>query len=190
MLFRSVVGLALTWLLSLLVRRQRRYSARMIGAALTLAVVCWVLHPWLGLVKLFQTAAPDGSGMDVQVVSTGLLPTRVFEVDGTASALLGNGEVGVLRLDDVTRGTFDLSGRLDLAWWGWVLLALVVLTPLLWTSLRGLPPLEEDLVGDPGAAPDPERTVRAGEHDEETVERTFAEIIARELHRDQESSTR
>lgn len=136
------VGLAVTWLLTLAVRESRRYPLRIIGSTLTVAVVSWLLDPWVGLDRLTQTTPADGSkGVLLKVISTGLLPIEAFEVDGDASAKLNNGEISTLHLTQGKNGNYDLAARLDVSWWGWVLLALIVLTPLLWTLLRGLPPL-------------------------------------------------
>jgi len=130
-----LVGLGVVWLLTRRLRAGRRRSWRLLGASVVTGVVGWWLSPWVGLARLGQQAAPEGEkGVLMEVISTGLLPIKAHEVDGPAWAHLRNGQTGDLHLTTgADRGAFDVGAALDLPWWGWVVLVLLLLTPLWWS---------------------------------------------------------
>ncbi|GAB3997777.1 hypothetical protein GCM10028771_30160 [Nocardioides marmoraquaticus] len=133
-----VVGGAATWLVSLLLARRHRRGTRMIGASVTLAVVNWLLAPWVGLEKVAQRTPDDGGpGVLVDVISLGLLPVRAEQVDGGATARLRDGELATMHLADRADGAYAVTAALDLAWWGWAALVAVCLVPMALSLLVG-----------------------------------------------------
>lgn len=139
-------GLAVVWLLTIRVATPRRYSWRVVGVSMSLAVTTFVLKPWVGLERMTQAAPADGSpGVLLRVVSTGLLPVEAYEPDGPASVSLVDGQVGTLHLTTgADTGAYDVLTRLDLSPGWWVALVLFCLLPLLWTLAVGLVPQETD----------------------------------------------
>lgn len=135
-----LAGLAVVWLLTRWATPAHRRSWRLLGSSAVVAVVGWWLSPWVGLSRLGQQAAPEGGkGVMMEVISTGLLPIRASEVDGSAHAVLANGQVGQLHLTaGADTGAFDVGAALHLPWWGWVVLGLVLLLPLLWSVVASL----------------------------------------------------
>lgn len=148
------VGLAVMWLLTIRVAAPRRYSWRVVGVSLSLAVTTFVLKPWVGLERMTQAAPTDGSrGVLLDVVSTGLLPIEAFEPDGPAAVSLVGGQVGTLHLTTgADTGAYDVLTRLDLPFGWWVALVLFCLLPLIWTLAVGLVPHEPEPAFEPAVA--------------------------------------
>lgn len=126
-----LVGAALTWLVSLPATGRRRRDVRLLGGSLTVAVANLLLHPWVGVQRMSEQVLDDGSGPLLDVVSTGVLPIRAEQVGGGATQAMRNGEVARLALAPRDSGAYDVVATVDLAWWGWALLALTCLAPLL-----------------------------------------------------------
>lgn len=151
-----LVGLALTWALSLLVPAHRRRGVRLVGLSLSLAVANWLLHPWVGIQQMSQRVPEDGKpGLVFDVISTGLLPVRAEQVGGGASAVLRDGEVASMRLAPRADGAYDVTSALHLSWWGWALMVAFCLTPMLLSVLLGQPRRVEEPLLEP-ARPDTE----------------------------------
>ncbi len=152
-------GLAAVWLLTSRLDLSRRYSWRLVGFSTSVAVTTYVLRPWIGLERLNQRAPDDGTGVLVDVVSTGLLPIRALEADGAATVSLVDGEVGTLHLTaGAETGSYDVLTQLDLSPGLWVGLVTFCLLPTIWTVLVGLVPQEpsdmpaDDPADEPAAA--------------------------------------
>ncbi|WP_299056305.1 hypothetical protein [uncultured Nocardioides sp.] len=142
-----VACLALVCLLTRATRDPaRRRSWRVLGASVVVAGVGWWLSPWVGMARLGEAAVADGEeGVLLQVVSTGLLPIEVRETGGDARAHLLDGQVGELHLTaGAERGAYGVDAVLDLPWWGWTLLGLACLGPLVVSVALGTPVPEDE----------------------------------------------
>lgn len=131
--------LALTAAVAACTRVRWRSPVRVIGTAASLSVVAWVLHPWIGLVKLGTEPAPGG--VAVRTVSTGVLPTRAQALLSGTHLRLVDGQVGTVTVTAADRnGVYLLTGSPSLSLWWWVAVIGVCAAPLLWCLTVGLAP--------------------------------------------------
>lgn len=132
--------LGITALLAAGTRARWRSAVRVVGAAASASVVAWVLHPWVGLVRLSADPAPGG--VAVRAISTGILPTKAQAVLGGTHVRLVNGQVGTVMVTAVDRnGVYRVTGSPSLSLWWWVAVVLICAAPLLWCLTVGLAPL-------------------------------------------------
>jgi signal peptidase I len=140
-----VLGGVALWALTLLVpSRTPRSALRVVGSTLVFAIVATALRPFTAATVLSTTAAGDGRGGVVTVVSTGLLPSRLATEHGSA-VLLASGEVGTLDVRSLAPagspgGGVMISIAPHLPPLGWLLVALVCCLPLVWCLTVGLAP--------------------------------------------------
>jgi hypothetical protein len=140
-----VLGGVALWAVTLLVpSRTPRSALRVVGSTLVLAVVATALRPFTAATVLATTAADDGRGGVVTVVSTGLLPSRLATEHGSA-VVLASGEVGTLDVPALLPagspgGGVMISIAPHLPPLGWLVVALVCCLPLVWCLTVGLAP--------------------------------------------------
>lgn len=113
-----------------------RAASRVLLGCLLVSGITAVQRPLVG-VDLLSTTTDESGAAAVHVVSTGLAPVRV-QADGGGHVDLVSGAVGSAALPDVS-GVVDVTTTLHLAPGGWVVVAVICLSPLLWTLLVGLP---------------------------------------------------
>ncbi len=139
-----VAGALLLWGASaLLVPERWRGTVRMLSATALFSWTVVRLRPFLGVTQLASTG--DDGVVRLSLVSTGLLPVRVHptNLDGITPLDLRSGQTGVLAVSgNPPGGRVDLATSLHLSPLGWVVLALVCLTPLLWSVVVGVAPVE------------------------------------------------
>ena len=120
-----------------------RSSVRVLGTCLLLCLAVLVLRPFVHPV-LISVRNPPGAQPMADVVSGGLLPTRVEGMPGHHVDLL-TGQVGSVAVAAPEPGAaFRIVGHphLDDGWF--LLVALVCALPLLWCLLVGLSPGEDE----------------------------------------------
>lgn len=120
-----------------------RSSVRVLGTCLLLCLAVLVLRPFVHPV-LIAVRNPPGAQPEADVVSGGLLPTRVEGMAGHHVDLL-TGEVGSVAVTAPEPGApFHIVGHpdLDLSWF--LLVAVVCSLPLLWCLVVGLGPAEDE----------------------------------------------
>ncbi|SDU85559.1 signal peptidase I [Microlunatus sagamiharensis] len=125
------------------VRAYWRSSVRVLGTCLLLCLAVLVLRPFVHPV-LISVRNPPGAQPEADVVSGGLLPTRVEGMPGHHVDLL-TGQVGSVAVTAPTPGApFHIVGHphLDVAWL--LLVAGVCSLPLLGCLVVGLGPVEDD----------------------------------------------
>lgn len=125
------------------VRAYWRSSVRVLGTCLLLCLAVLVLRPFVHPV-LISVRNPPGAQPEADVVSGGLLPTRVEGMPGHHVDLL-TGEVGSVAVAAPAPGApFHIVGHphLDMAWL--LLVTAVSSLPLLWCLVVGLGPVEDD----------------------------------------------
>lgn len=125
------------------VRPYWRSSVRVMGTCLLLCLSVLVLRPFVHPV-LISVRNPPGAQPMADVVSGGLLPTRVEGMPGHHVDLL-TGEVGSVAVAAPEPGApFHIVGHphLDTPWLA--LVALICSLPLLWCLVVGLSPAEDD----------------------------------------------
>lgn len=113
-----------------------RTSARLLGSSALIAAVSTALRPFADVQVL--TTEHVGRAADVLLVSTGLLPVRA-QVHGGGAVDLISGQVARVPLHVRSDGRYLVSTELHLEPWGWVLLCLLWLVPLLWVLVVGVP---------------------------------------------------
>ncbi|WP_295836757.1 signal peptidase I [uncultured Microbacterium sp.] len=126
-----LVGGLLVWLLTDRFRDPvTRRSLRIAGSCLVVSYAAFVLRALVDVVMIGN--AVDGGSVHATVVSTGILPTRVHAQGGDSVRLL-DGQVGELHIPQVAGdGIYRLTATTDLSWWGWVLVGVICLVPLVW----------------------------------------------------------
>lgn len=138
-----LICLALTAVTAAGTRTRWRSPVRVIGTAASVSLVAWLLHPWIGLVKLDTQAAP--AGVTVRAVSTGVLPTRAQAVLSGTQVRLLDGQVGTVTVTAADRnGVYLLNGSPSLSLWWWVAVIGVCAAPLLWCLTVGLAPIPDE----------------------------------------------
>ena len=139
-----IVGTLSIWLLTLPLRNaERRAGLRVIGTSAVVTLLVVVQHPLVGWSVLTQQ--PVERAMLLTIVSTGLLPVRLSAWHGGARTA-DPGEVVRLLLPADTLGRIRFDAALGLEPWGWALLVLVCLSPMLAVMVFGLPPKDDQLV--------------------------------------------
>lgn len=126
-----LVGGLLVWVLTDRFRDPvTRRSLRVAGSCLVVSYAAFVLKALVNVVMIGNVVA-RGS-VHATVVSTGILPTRVQAQGGDGVRLL-DGQVGELHIPQVAGdGIYRLTATTDLSPWGWVLVGLICLVPLVW----------------------------------------------------------
>ncbi|MHA7304224.1 signal peptidase I [Arthrobacter sp. TMN-49] len=115
-----------------------RVPLRVVGLSVVVSCAAFILRPFVGLIILSTSMAPDGAR--AVVVSTGLLPIRA-QAAGGSHADLDSGMVGRLDIPSLAdSGYYQISSALHLSPFGWVMLGFVCAIPLLWCLIIGLPP--------------------------------------------------
>ncbi|WP_375388210.1 S26 family signal peptidase [uncultured Amnibacterium sp.] len=132
-----LVALVAAQLLGLLIRSPAvRWSVRTAMVSIGLAAVSWTLKPFTGYVLLQSSAEDDG--MRATVVSTALLPLRLATSDGRHIEL-ATGEVGHLLMPRLAGGRVTMTAQLGLDPFGWVVVALLCLLPVILVLVLGVP---------------------------------------------------
>jgi hypothetical protein len=104
----------------------RQSALRILGTTLVFSLVVLWLRPWLNINMLGFTPAPDGRGVLMHVVNTGLFP-----LDALGTRLV-SGQDGVVQvIDAAAGGRYLLTPTPALDWWQIALLGLVCLGPLI-----------------------------------------------------------
>jgi signal peptidase I len=115
----------------------------LVGASVLVSLSLWVVKP---LVRAeLVSAHPVPSGGEATFVSTGLLPIRL-EAVGSGHVDARSGEVRTLVAHTPTAtGRYEVHVGAHIPLWWWMVGALVVLSPALWTLVVGLPPVSTGL---------------------------------------------
>nr|WP_232530918.1 signal peptidase I [Microlunatus antarcticus] len=124
------------------IRAGWRSSVRVLGTCLLLCLAVLILRPFVHPV-LISVRTPPGGQAEADVVSGGLLPTRVEGMPGHHVDLL-TGQVGSVAVAAPEPGApFHIVGHphLDLPWM--IVVSLVCSLPLLWCLVVGLSPDED-----------------------------------------------
>ena len=138
-----VAGVVLLVATRVYVKPQWRSSVRVLGTCLLLCLSVLVLRPFVHPVLISIRNPPDAQP-EADVVSGGLLPTRVDGMPGHHVDLL-TGQVGSVAVaPPAPGGAFRIVGHphLDLPWLA--LVTLVCALPLLWCLVVGLAPAEDE----------------------------------------------
>ncbi len=136
-----VLGGVVVWVATSMVAQRWRSHLRLIGAAVVFALTTLWVRPWVAMDPIGY--APKGDGVDVAMVSTGLLPIRVQARGGTY-ADLRPGQVGTVFTDALdTDGRFQVFPQIHMGWLGWAVLVLFCLLPFLYGVLVGFPALDD-----------------------------------------------
>lgn len=140
----TAIGLVSVWLLTWPLRRSgARAGARVIGACASVALVVLLQRPLVAWSVLTQRS--EGRGVVATLIPTGLLPVR-FDATGGGSTVLSPGQKADLLLPADAIGRVGFTASPGLEAWGWAVLALVCLAPLLGVLVIGLPPRDGQLV--------------------------------------------
>jgi hypothetical protein len=114
--------------LATFVPRSRRRVAYFVGGTVVLSVPVLVLRP---LVRgVFAGSGLIHGRIHAMVVNTGLLPLRLV-MKGATTQRVASGYPKTLIAKPPASGRVLITGTVDLSFWGWVVLVLICLTPLL-----------------------------------------------------------
>lgn len=131
-----LIAVAATWVADLLLRYRWRRATWLLGLSVGAAVTNLLLRPWVGLALLGQRTAEDTvdgePSLLLDIVSTGLLATQaVGDEAGSTAVHLRTGETATVALSAGDSGRYEVLGRPELGLWGWAVLLLLCLLPLL-----------------------------------------------------------
>ena len=174
-LLKALPMLAVGILLWVVARRwiaeKSRRSWDRIWLAMLVVVPLWVLHPLVqGAVRGVSKDLAHRHWTVANVINTGLLPVSFSTSRGEAVGHVSSTAYAQVAGPVSKSGYLLVREAISLYWWGWVLCALVVLSPMLgylWHVLRddetAAPPAgEAALSGGPeGTAPVPDREIPA-----------------------------
>ncbi|MFW8745055.1 hypothetical protein ACOI9R_33500, partial [Mesorhizobium japonicum] len=134
-----IVGMTVVEVSSRLMRgAQLRAATRMVGASVVFAAAGAVLRPFANA-QVLRTYS-SGSGIGLDVVSTGLLPVRV-SVGASHYVDLLSGQVGHLLIPgSESPDHYRIGTMLHLGPTEWVVIVLLCCSPLIMTMVFGLPP--------------------------------------------------
>ena len=123
-----LVGALGVYLLTLIGKmpHYRQVGLRILGSTLVASLVMLWLRPWLNINMLGFTPAPDGRGVLMHVVNTGLFP-----LDALGTRLVSGQDAVVQVIDAAAGGRYLLTPTPALDWRQIILLALVCLGPLI-----------------------------------------------------------
>jgi signal peptidase I len=123
------LGAVLLMAIVMFLPRSRRRIASFVGGTIVVSVPILVLHP---LVRgVFAGSGLISGRIHALVVNTGLLPLR-FTMKGSPSAHTAAGyPARLVAKPPPHHGFLTITGAVDLSVWGWVVLILVCLAPLL-----------------------------------------------------------
>ena len=123
------LGAVLLMAIVMFLPRSRRRIASFVGGTIVVSVPILVLHP---LVRgVFAGSGLISGRIHALVVNTGLLPLR-FRMKGAPSAHTAAGyPASLVAKPPPHHGFLTITGVVDLSLWGWVVLILVCLAPLL-----------------------------------------------------------
>jgi hypothetical protein len=110
--------------------RYRQVALRILGITVVASLVVLWLRPWLNINMLGFTPAPDGRGVLMHVVNTGLFP-----LDALGTRLVSGQDAVVQVIDATSGGRYLLTPTPALYWWQIILLALICLGPLIGSLL-------------------------------------------------------
>jgi len=119
----------------------------------------WVLHP-LVRGSVLSITLDRAHRTSATVVNTGLLPVSFRAASGQLARHVRPTDLVHLSARPSASGYLVLHEAVSLCWWGWVIVALVVASPLagyLWHTWR-----DDEAVPDPAAAPVPRRLSLSG----------------------------
>jgi hypothetical protein len=110
---------------------------------LILSLTIAILRPLTGFVVVATSSA--AGGVSATIVSTALLPIRVSAAGATPVDLC-DGQLGQMFVPTIAEGIghYSLASSLNLPFFGWLVVGLFCLVPLLWTSIIGLPCADAD----------------------------------------------
>ena len=134
--------------------RSRRRITYFIGGTIVLSLPILILKP---LVRgVFAGSAVFSGKLHAMVVNTGLLPLR-FVMKGATTQHTPAGYPTTLVAKPPSSGHVLITGTVDLAFWGWVILVLICLSPLIIALAVPRKYWEGDVVDpEPDTAPEPE----------------------------------
>lgn len=122
------IGAVLLIAIAMWAPRTRRRLIYFVGGTIVLSVPILVLRP---LVRgVFVGSGIIAGRVHAGVVNTGLLPLR-FVMNGATTQHTAAGYPAVLTARPPASGHLLITGTVDLSLWGWVLLVLICLSPLL-----------------------------------------------------------
>jgi hypothetical protein len=176
-LLRALPMLAVGVLLWVVARQwiteKSRRSWDRIWLAMLVVVPVWVLHPLVrGAVRGVSEDLAHHHWTVANVINTGLLPVSFSTSRGEAVAHVSSTAAAQVAGPVSKSGYLLVRETISLYWWGWVLCALVVLSPMLgylWHVLRDdetAPSAAGEaalLVGPEGTVPVPNREIPAGQ---------------------------
>lgn len=143
------LGTVLLMGIATFVPRSRRRIFYFVGGTIVLSVPILVLRPLVRAV--FVGSGIVNARIQASVVNTGLLPMR-FVMKGAPSQHTASGYQATLRARRPLDGHLLIKGAVDLSFWGWVVLVLVCLAPLI-IALAVKP---EYWTGESSSEPEPE----------------------------------
>ncbi len=104
----------------------RQVALRIAGTTLVFCLVVLWFRPWVNVNMLGFTPAPDGAGVLMHIVNTGLFP-----LDAIGTRLVSGQDTVVHVVQAAADGRYVLTPTPSLDWWQLVLLGLACLGPLL-----------------------------------------------------------
>ena len=130
-----------------------RLPIRVFGGSLLVSISAFLLRPFVNMVQF--ASVPTTDGIDLTLVSTGLLPIRVTGtgghhldlVDGQIGAVAGTGTPG-------PHG-YQFTSALHMSWRWWVVVVLIWLVPLIIAVLFAPVPTEPPDPGEGGESGEP-----------------------------------
>jgi signal peptidase I len=122
------LGAVVLMALLTVVPRAKRRITTFVGGTVVLSVPILVLHP---LVRgVFAGSGLIQGKIHALVVNTGLLPLR-FTMKGAAAQHTASGYPANLIAKPPKHGFLTINGVVDLSVWGWIILVLICLAPLM-----------------------------------------------------------
>ena len=133
--FLLVGGLVLWFATRRWVSAQWRAPIRVFGGSLLIAIAGWLLRPFVNMVQF--ASVQTAHGVDLTLVSTGLLPIRVTGTGGDHVDLI-DGQIGAVAASG-TPGPhgYQFTSAVHMSWGWWIVVGLIWLVPLLIGLLLG-----------------------------------------------------
>ncbi len=158
-------GTAILVALAMVLRRRGRQWVLALGSAVMICVPLYWYRPFIGgFVYASGPVRPNSRQLMAKVVDTGILPVHFSPSHGTPVYAAPGQEVVVTGYVPKGHKNLMVSITAALPWWGWALVVLGCLTPLLLVEIdhrrAGADPDDGELADPPAPDPDPEDTAR------------------------------
>jgi len=124
------VGLLLFAILYPSTRREHRFNFTIGWLLMMVIVPLLILKPLSRVTILSTTAANNGAALRVHMINTGLLP-GLDHIHGGASKLVAPGQSAWLSGHVKANQVIQVYQQVSLPWWGWAIVALLIVSPLL-----------------------------------------------------------